>query len=218
MDKKVLWSLSYGLYAIGVEGESRPSACIVNTVFQVAADPAILAVSINRNNYTHECIVKQNRFTISVLSEDTSGAVIGALGFTSGREIDKLQNIRYKMLQEGLPVLKESICCWMLCKVLNTMETPTHTVFFAQIEAGSDRSVGKPMTYEYYHQVIKGRAPKNAPTYQPLEKVTELSTESWVCPICGYVYSDPETPFEDLPADWVCPICGAGKNLFQRKE
>ena len=41
---------------------------------------------------------------------------------------------------------------------------------FATIEAGSERSVGKPMTYEYYHKVIKGIAPKNAPTYQAPER------------------------------------------------
>ena len=161
--------------------------------------------------------MKHKRFTISVLSEDTSGAVIGALGFTTGRNTEKLKNIRYKMLQEGLPVLKENICCWMLCKVIQTVETPTHTVFFAAIEAGSERSAGKPMTYEYYHKVIKGMAPKNAPTYQPPERVEEKSTEEWICTICGYVYSDPDIPFEDLPADWTCPVCRAGKSMFQRK-
>ena len=180
MNEKILWSLSYGLYAIGVEGESYPSACIANTVFQVTAEPVILAVSIHHDNYTHQQIMKHKRFTVSVLSEDTSGAVIGALGFTTGRNTEKLKNIRYKMLQEGLPVLKENICCWMLCKVIQTVETPTHTVFFAAIEAGSERSAGKPMTYEYYHKVIKGMAPKNAPTYQPPERVEEKSTEEWI--------------------------------------
>ena len=124
MNEKILWSLSYGLYAIGVEGESYPSACIANTVFQVTAEPVILAVSIHHDNYTHQQIMKHKRFTVSVLSEDTSGAVIGALGFTTGRNTEKLKNIRYKMLQEGLPVLNENICCWMLCKVIQTVETP----------------------------------------------------------------------------------------------
>lgn len=101
MNEKILWSLSYGLYAIGVEGESYPSACIANTVFQVTAEPVILAVSIHHDNYTHQQIMKHKRFTVSVLSEDTSGAVIGALGFTTGRNTEKLKNIRYKMLQEG---------------------------------------------------------------------------------------------------------------------
>ena len=62
MNEKILWSLSYGLYAIGVEGESYPSACIANTVFQVTAEPVILAVSIHHDNYTHQQIMKHKRF------------------------------------------------------------------------------------------------------------------------------------------------------------
>ena len=36
------------------------------------------------------------------------------------------------------------------------------------------------MTYKYYHEVIKGKAPKNAPTYQAPEKIT--NKETWVLP------------------------------------
>ena len=79
MNEKILWSLSYGLYAIGVEGESCPSACIANTVFQVTAEPVILAVSIHHDNYTHQQIMKHKRFTVSVLSEDKYAKTLGRL-------------------------------------------------------------------------------------------------------------------------------------------
>ena len=91
MNPKILYSLSYGMYAIGVNGKDKPSACIANTVFQITSVPAIIAVSINHDNYTNECIKQTNMFTISVLSEETSGTVIGALGFNSGKKIDKLK-------------------------------------------------------------------------------------------------------------------------------
>jgi flavin reductase (DIM6/NTAB) family NADH-FMN oxidoreductase RutF/rubredoxin len=216
LKSEILRELSYGMYAIGVKGERRPSASIVNTVFQITASPATIAVSINHDNYTNECIKRDGVFTVSVLSEDTSGTVIGALGFNSGRDTDKLSNVRHKILQEGLPVLKEAICCWFLCRVINQVETFTHTVFLAEVIAGSDEAKGRPMTYSYYHEVIKGTAPKNAPTYQPPEQVEEEG-ESFVCTICGYVYNDVDEPFENLPDDWVCPICGAPKSVFQRK-
>ena len=32
MNPMILRNLSYGMYAIGVKGKERPSACIVNTV------------------------------------------------------------------------------------------------------------------------------------------------------------------------------------------
>jgi flavin reductase (DIM6/NTAB) family NADH-FMN oxidoreductase RutF/rubredoxin len=212
----VLNALTYGMYAIGVKRGDKLSACIVNTVQQVAKNPNIIAVSMSHNNFSNECIREEGIFTVSVLSEDTSGAVIGALGFSSGRDNDKLKNINYRVLAEGVPVIQENICCWFLCKVVSSVETASHTIFLAEVVAGSDTVQGKPMTYEYYHRVIKGRAPKNAPTYRENNPKKEPNSESWVCTICGYVYNDSTVPFENLPEDWVCPICGAPKSSFRR--
>lgn len=218
MNPDILRTLSYGMFAIGVQGEQRPTACIVNTVIQVTAEPMVVAVSVNHDNYTNECIKRTGEFAVSVLSENTSGTVIGALGFSSGRNADKLANVNYKVLREGEPVLREDICCWFLCKVLDSIETLTHTIFLAEVTAGSDEYKGTPMTYDYYHKVIKGKAPKNAPTYRREEASQDTSPEErYICTICGYVYDDPQHPFEELPDDWVCPICGAPKNMFKIK-
>ena len=218
MKDETLFNLSYGMYAIGVKNDKKVSACIVNTVFQVTNTPNQIALSMNRDNYSYECIKKEGIFTVSVISEDTSGAVFGALGFKSGRDTDKLKNVRHKILVEGLPVVKENICCWFLCKVVNSVDTPTHTIFIAEVVAGSDTSKGKPMTYDYYHKVIKGTAPKNAPTYRATEAVDDHNDgEEFICTICGYVYDDPDLSFEELPDDWVCPICGAPKSAFKRQ-
>jgi len=89
---------------------------------------------------------------------------------------------------------------------------------------------GEPLTYAYYREVRKGKAPKNAPTYVDPEKlkkqVSETVAERYYCTVCGYEYDpalgDPEhdippgTRFEDLPDDWVCPSCGAEKADFSR--
>ena len=66
-----------------------------------------------------------------------------------------------------------------------------------------------PMTYAYYHKVVKGKSPKNAPTYIPEEE----KKEKWVCSICKYEY-DGEIPFEELPEDYKCPICKQPKSKF----
>lgn len=219
MNSVILQSLSYGMYAVGVKGENGPSACIVNTISQVTnSSPLMISLSMSRGNYSYECIEKHKIFSVSVLSEDTSGAVIGALGFTSGRDTDKLRNVHYKLLREGVPVIKENNCCWFLCRVVDSMDSPTHTLFLAEIIAGSDKVSKVPMTYSYYHRVIKGSAPKNAPTYQPVEHAKDSNDgETFVCTVCGYVYNDSEVSFEDLPDDWVCPICGMPKSAFVRK-
>ncbi len=215
MYDKILTSLSYGMFAIGTKGERMPNACIVNTVVQISSLPMTVAVSINHSNYTNECIKKNGEFTVSVLSENTSGAAIGALGFTSGRESNKLDNVRHKILREGAPVIQEDICCWFLCRVVNTVETVTHTIFIAEPIAGSESIKGKPMTYDFYRNVIKGKSPKFAPTY--IEEREEKG-DTYICTICKYEYNDPLIPFEELPEDWVCPICGAPKSVFKKEE
>ncbi len=219
----VLHELSYGMYAIGVRDGKRPSACIVNTVMQITrATPSnspLVAVSMNRSNYSCECIEKSGVFTISVLSEATPATVIGALGFVSGRKSDKLENVRHKVLNEGVPVIKENTCCWFLCQVKEQVEAGDQKLFIAEIIAGSDESIGVPMTYQYYVEKLGGSAPKKSPTYLPPELTFDRSSgESFVCSVCGYVYSDPNFGFEELPADWTCPICKMPKKAFVRKK
>ena len=67
------------------------------------------------------------------------------------------------------------------------------------------------MTYDYYHRVVKGKAPKNAPTYRGEEEEKATSGKrKFRCDICGYeVESD-----GPLPADYVCPICKATVDHF----
>lgn len=216
MNKNIFRSISYGMYALGVKGENGPSASIVNTVMQVTSSPVNIAVCVNHGNYTNECIKKNGEFSVSVLSEDTSGTIIGALGFSSGRDSNKLLNVKHKVLREGIPVLREDICCWFLCKVVSQVETVTHTVFIAEVISGSEETVGTPMTYDFYHKVIKGKAPKAAPTYQAEDDNNNSEPHSkYICTICGYVYDDPQNPFEELPDDWVCPICKHPKSVFK---
>ena len=55
---------------------------------------------------------------------------------------------------------------YITCKVIDKMETATHTVFLGEVTDANILNSDTPMTYAYYHNVIKGKAPKNAPTYQ----------------------------------------------------
>ena len=45
------------------------------------------------------------------------------------------------------------------------METSTHTVFLGRVTDADVLKKDDAMTYAYYHNVIKGKSPKAAPTY-----------------------------------------------------
>ena len=73
------------------------------------------------------------------------------------------------------------------------------------------------MTYAYYHNVIKGKSPKNAPTYIAEEASDKTAEAKYVCSVCGYIY-DGDIPFEELPQDYKCPVCRQPKPAFVKKE
>ena len=228
MNTMIFRDMSYGVYVTTSLDGNRPVGCITNSIMQITSDPATIAVSVNHNNYTNSCLDKSGKFAVSILSENSDPSLIGTFGFQSSKENDKFEGVDYE-LAAGLPVIKDS-CGYVVCRVIDTMETETHTVFLGDvIEA---ESYGKPdnaMTYAYYHKVVKGKAPKNAPTYLPevdgapvtdgseafhgSEALQGKKTGKWVCQVCGYVYEG-----DELPADFKCPVCGQGADKFKKVE
>lgn len=213
MNKNALRNLSYGVYVISTWDNGRATGCIANSTMQITSEPATIAISINHNNYTNKCIKDTGVFSISILSQNTDPSIIGTFGFQSGRNIDKYENIEMK-LSEYLPIIKEA-CSYITCKVINTIETSTHTIFLGEVTNCDTMSKEEPMTYDYYHKIVKGKSPKNAPTYIAEEVTTESKTP-YTCKICGYVYEG-SIPFEELPEDYTCPICGQPKSVFIKK-
>ena len=165
MNTNAFRSLSYGVYAITTWDEGRATGCIANSAMQITSSPATIAISINHDNYTHECISKSGKFAISVIGEESDVSVIGTLGYQSGRDVNKFEKIAYE-LKGYMPVVKDS-CAYITCEVINQMDTDTHTVFLGKVTDSDVLKGGEPMTYAYYHKVVKGKSPKNAPTYIP---------------------------------------------------
>lgn len=211
MNDNVYWKLSYGMYVISTKDESHPTGCIANCAMQVTVEPATIAVSINRENYTNECIIKNGQFALSILSEKADSQLIRNFGFESGKLINKFEGVSY-FEKDQLPILSDA-CGYLICKLVDRLETATHTVFLGEIVDGDVLNDDPVMTYAYYHEVIKGRSPKNAPTY--IEPKNNETNDKFVCKICGYIY-DGDTPFEELPDSYLCPICKKPKSFFEK--
>ncbi|MHB8773214.1 MAG: rubredoxin [Syntrophales bacterium] len=229
MNKSAFYKLSYGLYVITSRKEGKFNGQIANTVFQVTSDPPTLAVSINKSNYTFECITSCRQFVVSILAESAPMTMIGTFGFKCGRNFDKLDGIAVRTGITGLPIVTDHCTAFIEADVIDAFDCGTHTIFLGRIlDADILDPSAEPMTYATYHKVKGGKAPKSAPTYQepapPQPPGPAAQAPRYVCTVCGYVYDpalgDPEgkvkpgTPFAELPADWVCPVCGAGKDKF----
>lgn len=215
MNSLALRKLSYGVYVISTLDKERPTGCVANSSMQITSEPATVAVSINHNNYTNQCIRETGKFALSILGEGVDPGIIGTFGFQSGKEVNKFDSVAYEM-KEGVPVLTDA-CGYLVCEVVDQFETQTHTIFLGRLIDADVLKQEEPMTYAYYHKVVKGKSPKNAPTYIP-EEETQTEPETgvkYVCSVCGYIY-DGDIPFEELPEDYVCPICKQPKSVFIR--
>jgi len=217
MDITTLFKLSSGLYIIGAKGNDKNtrtefSGCVVNTVLQSTAKPVTITACINKDNYTNACIKKTKEFTVSILSEKLKESIIGVFGFHSSKDRDKFSEVPCGLSPSGIPYLKEGVTGFMQCKVIDFIDNYTHTIFVGEVQQAENLSNEPPMTYEYYHKVIKGKSPKNAPTY--IEE-TKQGAAQYKCSICGYEYPGSREMFEKLPEDFTCPICGVAKSLFE---
>ena len=220
MDITTLFNLSYGLYVIGAKDGERDAGCIVNTVTQSTASPVTLTVCVNKENYTNACIKQTKEFSVSILSENAREALFGIFGFSSSRERDKFAEVESGRTPSGLPYVNEGTTGWLQCQVIGFVENFTHTIFIAEVQEAENLAKEPPMTYAYYHKVIKGKAPKTASTYveespkTAEEAAPDAAQGNYVCDVCGYEYPGSKKEFEALPEDYKCPLCGAPKNMF----
>jgi len=227
LTSNALHLISYGLYTIGAAGDGGiQNAQIANSLIQVCSDPQIVAVCLNKKNYTHELVERSKVFSASILVQDTPLGFIGGLGFKSGRDVDKLQALTLRKGQTGAPIVTDHALAFIEATVIDQMTVGTHTVFAAEVAASEVLNEGEPLTYAYYQQVKRGTTPKTAPSYIEKKKEENPKMDKYECTVCGYIYDpevgDPEsnippgTPFEKLPDDWQCPVCGASKDEFQK--
>lgn len=165
MDKSALYKLSYGMYIVSSAKDGKFNGQIANTAFQITSEPQTVAVSINKSNLTNEYIENSGKFSLSVLNTNADLRFIGRFGFKSGRDIDKFAEVEYKLLGSGVPAITENTSAWLEFEVINKVDCGTHNVFIGLLKDAAVLNDSEPMTYDYYHKVIKGRSPKTAPTY-----------------------------------------------------
>ena len=202
MDKKAMYKLTYGLFVITVRGE-KDNGCIINTAIQAASNPNTITVCLNKTDFTSDILLETGVFNISVLSEKAPFAVFKRFGYQSGRDVDKFADYSgMERTENGVYRITEGVNAWISCKVRQTVDLGSHTMFIADVTDMEVTDDTPSVTYAYYMDNIKPKPEKTAGT---------AGQVVWRCKICGYEYVG-----EELPADFVCPICKHPASDFER--
>jgi flavin reductase (DIM6/NTAB) family NADH-FMN oxidoreductase RutF len=202
MDKKALYKLSYGVFMLATKSGDKVNGCITNTCMQVANSPTRVAISVINANYTCDLIKESGIFTLSLLDDTCLFETIKHFGFQSGRDVDKFANMTTPKDERGVPYLGWQTCAVISCRVVNSIDLGSHTLFVAEVEDAKVLSENAPLTYADYQSRVKPRAEK--------PKTDDRRVVGFRCRICKYEYQGPV-----LPEDFTCPLCGHGAEDFE---
>ncbi|MBQ7045156.1 MAG: flavin reductase [Clostridia bacterium] len=196
-DMTALFNIGYGLYVITSNDGKKDNGLIVNTVTQVTNTPNRLAVTINKENYSHHVIKQTGKMNINCLTTDTPFSVFEQFGFKSGRNVDKFADCQPLRSENGLVFLPRYINSFMSLKVEQYVDLDTHGMFICSVTEARVLSDKETVTYTYYLDNIK-------------PKPETEGKKGYVCKICGYVYEG-----DTLPDDFICPLCKHGAADFE---
>ncbi len=197
-DLSALFKIGYGLYVITCNDGKRDNGLIVNTVTQLTDNPGRIAVTINKQNYSHHTIKQSGKMNVNCLTEQAPFSIIERFGFKSGRSVDKFDGMEKEFADNGLVFLNNYINSFISLKVVGYVDMGTHGMFICEITEARVISDIPSMSYAYYHENVK-------------PKPQTEGVKGWVCDICGYIHED-----ENLPDDFICPLCKHGVADFSK--
>lgn len=196
-DLTALFKIGYGLYVVTSNDGKKDNGLIVNTVTQVTNTPNRIAVTINKENYSHHIIKQTGKMNINCLTVDAPFSVFEKFGFVSGRNVDKFTDYDSLRSDNGLIFLPRYINSFMSLKVEQYVDLDTHGMFICSVTEARVLSDRETMTYSYYHANVKPKPQTDG-------------KKGFVCKICGYIHEG-----DTLPEDFICPLCKHGASDFE---
>lgn len=202
MNTKAMYKLGYGLYVLTVRDGETDNGCIVNTVIQVTSSPNRIAVTVNKQNKTHDMIMATAKVAVSVLTQQAPFSVYQHFGYQSGKQVNKFADMPGAVRTgNGLYYLPEYANAYMTGTIYHSIDLGTHTMFLVNVEECEVLNDLPSVTYDYYQNNVKQ-------TVAPAQ--TTEQKKGYRCVICGYVYEG-----DTLPEDYTCPICKHGVADFE---
>ena len=196
-DLTALFNIGYGLYVVTSNDGTKDNGLIVNTVSQVTNTPNRVAVTINKQNYSHHVIKQSGVMNVNCLDVSAPFDLFQNFGFRSGRTADKFAGIEELRSDNGLRFLPRYINSFMSLKVESYVDLGTHGMFICSVTEARVMGSKETMSYTYYQNNVK-----------PKPQVE--GKKGFVCKICGWVYEG-----DVLPDDIICPLCKHGAADFE---
>jgi len=131
--RRVLWSLPSGLYVLGARAGARRNGMTINWVSQLAFEPKLVGVSVEKTAYTHELVTEGAVFSVNTIDREDRAVV---RKFTKPVEVDlearTLNGFGFRDGVSGAPILTGAVA-YIDCRVRDAVDVGQHTLFVGEV-------------------------------------------------------------------------------------
>ncbi|GAB4501516.1 MAG: flavin reductase family protein [Anaerolineales bacterium] len=137
-----------GVTIVTASAEGRSHGMTVNSFTSVSLEPPQILISLAHNTRTHALVARSGKFGVTILSagqQEISDRFAGRIADDQNR----LAGLETFSLDGEIPLLKGGLA-WLLCRVAQTIDSGSHSLFIAEVAAARSAESGAPLAY--FHQ------------------------------------------------------------------
>ena len=143
---RALGRIPSGLFiASTLDADGAPLGFLASFVQQVGFDPPTVCVAVGTDRDHLQAIRASGRFAVSVLDEDSKGAMKRFFGKLPEGE-GPFDGLATSTPQDGPPVLDEALA-WVTCEVSGEHSVDDHVIVFGRVTAGDQGHEGEPLVH-----------------------------------------------------------------------
>ena len=117
----------------------------VSSFTSIALEPPLIMVSLQTDSRTHRLVSQSNAFGVTILAEDQQEVSDRFAGRIPDAE-NRLTGVETETLVTGVPLIKGGLA-YLDCRVSQTIEAGTNTLFLAEVVAARGNGEGQPLVY-----------------------------------------------------------------------
>ncbi|MCZ2126236.1 MAG: flavin reductase family protein [Anaerolineales bacterium] len=137
------WSAGVTVVTVSHEGEKH--GMTVNSFTSISLDPPLIVVSLQQHTRTHELVLKEGTFGVTILSAKQ----VDVSDLFAGRKPqieDRVAAVRTETLVSGAPLIVGGLS-WFDCRIRQTYDSGATTLIIAEVLAARAVGAGEPLIY-----------------------------------------------------------------------
>jgi flavin reductase (DIM6/NTAB) family NADH-FMN oxidoreductase RutF len=130
---KVTWMIPNALCLVGSRAGDEWNGMTQSWVTQVAMEPVLIAISVDKKAVTNRLIREGGAFSVN-LWDRSDTRVFVKFSKPASKEGMTLNGRPVREGETGVPIFEEAVA-WIECRVVDTIDVGTHSLFLGEVAA-----------------------------------------------------------------------------------